>query len=193
MPRPRTNIASQKFGRLTALHDVGSEKRERVWECICECGQFKTALVSQLKNGRVKSCGCLRSELSSKRAKKNIAGVNKLSPGEANLGKVIVGYKYGARKRNLEFLLTRKQFKKLVTQKCFYCGSVPCNTCDMPESNGKFIYSGIDRVDNAKGYTIDNCIPCCYICNQWKRACTQQEFLIRVKSIYDNLLRGKNG
>jgi len=190
---PRVDITSQKFGRLVALHDVGSEKRERVWECICECGQFKTAMVSQLKNGRVKSCGCLRSELASKRAKGNIAGVNKLPVGEANLSNVIAGYKRGARKRNLEFALTRGQFKGLTQQNCFYCGARPSNSANSPESNGIFIYNGIDRIDNDKGYIVDNCVSCCYICNQWKRAYTQQEFLTRVKLIYENLLRRKNG
>ncbi len=192
MPRPRVNIEGQKFGRLTALHDVGYKGRDRLWECLCECGQFTVVKVGQLKAGKVKSCGCLHSELASKRAKKDVAGHNKLPAGEANLNHVIRGYKGGAKKRNLEFSLTKEQFRELTQQKCFYCGTEPHNICHYPQSNGKFIYNGIDRIDNTKGYTVDNCITCCYICNQWKRAYTQQEFLMRIKLIYENVLRGRN-
>jgi len=189
MGMPRTNIKNQKFGRLVALCDAGYKNRERLWKCLCECGRFTTVMASQLKAGRVKSCGCLRSEQASKRAKRDIAGANKLSVGEANLTHVIRGYKNGAKKRDLEFSLTRKQFKRLTQQKCFYCGAKPHNMCYHKQSNGEFIYNGIDRIDNTKGYIIDNCVTCCYICNQWKRAYTQQEFLMRIKLIYENLLR----
>lgn len=27
---------------------------------------------------------------------------------------------------------------------------------------------GVDRVDSAKGYTTDNIVPCCFVCNQIK-------------------------
>jgi len=188
--RKRINIEGQKFGRLTALHDAGRKKRERLWKCLCECGQFTTVMVSQLKAGRVKSCGCLRSELASQRAKRDLVmGSNKLSAGEANLNHVIRGYKGGAKKRNLEFSLTKEQFRELTQQKCFYCETKPHNICHYPQSNGEYIYNGIDRVDNTKGYTIDNCVACCFACNQWKQAYTQQEFLLRIKLIYENLLK----
>jgi hypothetical protein len=34
---------------------------------------------------------------------------------------------------------------------------------------GKYVYNGIDRLDNTKGYTIDNIVPCCYKCNVLKK------------------------
>ena len=33
----------------------------------------------------------------------------------------------------------------------------------------EYLYNGIDRKDNYKGYVIDNCLPCCTICNKSKR------------------------
>ena len=30
---------------------------------------------------------------------------------------------------------------------------------------GSFTFSGIDRVDGHKGYSIENCVPCCKKCN----------------------------
>jgi len=34
----------------------------------------------------------------------------------------------------------------------------PCNYCGFPST-------GLDRIDNSKGHTEDNCIPCCWECN----------------------------
>ena len=185
-------LEGQKFGRLTVLHDIGSDGHYRLWECLCDCGQFVIVNTGLLTTGRTKSCGCLRSE-TSRKSVKNIAGHNKLPIGEANLTRVFWNYKYNAKKRNLEFLLTKKQFKELTQQNCFYCGAKPYNAENRSTLNGKFIYNGIDRVDNTKGYIIDNCVTCCRICNDWKRAYTQQEFLMRIKLIYENLLRKQNG
>jgi hypothetical protein len=59
-PKPQ-DITGQKFGRLTALCRIGKTKgRISIWECQCECGQKHNAIISQLRNGTVKSCGCLQ-------------------------------------------------------------------------------------------------------------------------------------
>ena len=176
----KLNLEGQKFGRLTVLHDIRNEKGRLLWKCLCECGQFNTVTANNLKSGDTKSCGCLQKELASKRFS--------LPMGEANLNNVFATYRCNARKRDLEFSLTKEQFKKLVQQKCFYCGIKPHTISNHIGNNGKFIYNGIDRVDNTEGYIIDNCVTCCSICNDWKRTRTQQEFLTRIKLIYDNLL-----
>lgn len=30
---------------------------------------------------------------------------------------------------------------------------------------GDYVYNGVDRKDNGIGYSNDNCVPCCMICN----------------------------
>ncbi len=52
----------------------------------------------------------------------------------------------------------------------------PTNTCASRHSNGDFVYNGIDRLDNALGYTLDNCVPCCKRCNQAKNNMGLKEF-----------------
>ena len=37
-----------------------------------------------------------------------------------------------------------------------------------------FVYNGIDRVDNSKGYTLNNILVCCYDCNTKKGAITKE-------------------
>lgn len=56
-----------KFGRLTAVENlgVGDDSRCYVWKCVCDCGEIKEVISTYLRNGRVTSCGCLTKELQS--------------------------------------------------------------------------------------------------------------------------------
>lgn len=192
---PRLDIEGQKFGRLIALHDVGSDKAgSRLWECLCDCGKFTVVRTADLTSRHIKSCGCLRSELSSKRAKKNLTAgtLSKLPEGEGNLNSLFGEYKRKAAGRNFEFCLTKEQFEELTKQDCFYCGTKPHSSLNHAGSNGKYIYNGIDRINNNKGYIIGNCVTSCGDCNWMKKTYTQQEFLLRIKLIYDHILKGRN-
>lgn len=61
-----------RFGRLVVLQDKGKNShRERVWLCLCDCGKTKLVVASSLRNGLTASCGCLRSESTSKRSWKH--------------------------------------------------------------------------------------------------------------------------
>ena len=61
---PKEDITNQKFGRLTVLYPTeerdcsGSIK----WFCECSCGGYIKATLSLLKQGKIKSCGCLSKE-----------------------------------------------------------------------------------------------------------------------------------
>lgn len=57
------DLSGQKFGKLTAIsinHDT-KDKRVR-WNCICDCGSKTVVRACNLKSGEVKSCGCLANE-----------------------------------------------------------------------------------------------------------------------------------
>lgn len=55
------DITGQRFNNLTVIsqepNDRGGVTR---WLCLCDCGKYTTVRGSNLKNGSVKSCGCLR-------------------------------------------------------------------------------------------------------------------------------------
>ena len=66
-----SNLIGQKFGRLTVIERLENTKDGQTrWLCQCECGNKTSVRISNLKNGHVKSCGCLNRELTSKRSKK---------------------------------------------------------------------------------------------------------------------------
>jgi len=58
--KPAEDIAGQRFGMLVAVRRMPSEKARTMWLCKCDCGGEKIAEKQALKNGRVRSCGCLR-------------------------------------------------------------------------------------------------------------------------------------
>ncbi|MGG5341151.1 hypothetical protein [Enterococcus sp. AZ192] len=56
------NLENKKFGRLTAIRRSDNVGNHAYWQCICECGNEKTVRSDHLKNGLIKSCGCLEIE-----------------------------------------------------------------------------------------------------------------------------------
>jgi len=57
-----------RFGSYT-VEALSSKyvKYMRYWECRCECGNIRTVTENNLVRGKAKSCGCTRSELTTKR------------------------------------------------------------------------------------------------------------------------------
>lgn len=65
--------------------------------------------------------------------------------------------KYAAIKRGLEFSINLVQFREIVSLACVYCGG-------LLDTTG----SSMDRSDNSIGYTPENVVPCCGVCNYVK-------------------------
>ena len=65
------DLTGQRFGKLVALRPTDERINGRVvWECQCDCGNTHYAPGRDLVNGRVKSCGCFRSESVRERMRK---------------------------------------------------------------------------------------------------------------------------
>ena len=177
------DLTGKKFGRLTVIERVSNNKwGQTKWLCECECGNEKIIYGGSLtrKIESTKSCGCLRNETA--------GGLNKLNPGLAMMRAKIGQYKYSAKKKGHIWNLTEEQFAELTKKDCFYCGAKPGQTCKANKrANGDYIYNGIDRRNNDKGYTIDNVVSCCKTCNMAKNSLTIQEFKDWVKRIYNNM------
>ena len=56
-------IENQKIGRLTLIEKIPA-CRGANWQCLCDCGNLIIVKEYQLKNGIIKSCGCLKEEYS---------------------------------------------------------------------------------------------------------------------------------
>ena len=52
-----------KFGMLTCIERIGSDKHGKaVWWFWCDCGNTINARITDVKRGKVKSCGCIRAQ-----------------------------------------------------------------------------------------------------------------------------------
>ncbi|WP_294581172.1 AP2 domain-containing protein [uncultured Thomasclavelia sp.] len=71
MIKPKTDLTGKRFGRLTVIKQNGSHPKEGIlWLCKCDCGNTVVVSTQNLNRGGVRSCGCLRKEMVSKRVKK---------------------------------------------------------------------------------------------------------------------------
>ena len=85
-------------------------------------------------------------------------------------------YELDAKKRGLPFELSLEEFDEITKMSCEYCGGYS------DELNG-IKFNGIDRIDSNKGYTEDNCVPCCIYCNRMKLDYSTEFWFNQMKKI----------
>jgi hypothetical protein len=186
MPK-KINIVDQKFGRLLVVEATAERKRKNiVWKCLCDCGNFCYKITADLVGGRIRSCGCLFDDFSK---------TLRLPPGEYGLNQLFRKYKGNAKERGLVFDLSKEDFARMTKINCYYCGAKPQaisqpNTLSIASTaaveNGTYIYNGLDRVDNDVGYIISNVVSCCENCNRAKLTMSQNDFILLVNRIAHN-------
>lgn len=81
--------------------------------------------------------------------------------------------KHSSKRRNITWNVSFDEFKKYLSKRCHYCdGILPING------------SGLDRMDNLRGYVIGNVIQCCCSCNSIKgKYLTYEEMMVAMKAI----------
>lgn len=169
---PKRDISNKKFSKLLALRPCEKSISGTKWECLCDCGKIAYANYSDLTRGTHKSCGCSQYD------------VHRKAPGQAAANKILCHYKNSARRRDLSFDITDEQFFELTKQTCFYCGGEPSSVSASKDlNNGSYTYNGVDRVDNTKGYSVDNIVTCCGSCNMMKKTMDQEDFINKCKEV----------
>lgn len=103
-----------------------------------------------------------------KRVKKTKASKSKVAKQADPMKDKYYVYLDRSNKKGFEFDFTREEFEAILGLPCYYCG-------------GKT--TGLDRVNNSRGYTWENVEPCCFHCNVMKFTCSQDDFLKRVHRI----------
>ena len=161
------NLRGQRFGRLVAVEPTdGRSGSFVIWHCVCDCGGEKLVASGQLRQGNVRSCGCLARD-----TKLRLCG--ELAP----------GYKHGhARTSRLHDFKTRTYITwQSMRQRCrdphhhnwrLYGGRGIC-VCARWHTFENFLAdmgprprgTTIDRIDPDGNYTPQNC--------RWADAVTQ--------------------
>lgn len=175
----------KSFNRLTVLSFEYKDKYY-YYNCKCSCGNLVNATSFSVINSKQRSCGCFYNE--SRSAKKTKRRSDLKPNGQAVARYILWVYKRNAKTRNYLFNLTNDEFYNFIKQDCHYCGRAPYRVRIFKNKNSTpCIYNGIDRVDNKIGYTLENSVPCCFICNRSKGDLSQDEF----KSWVNDLVKFK--
>lgn len=190
-PRAKPAPAGDRYGRLTVIkREIEKNQSDRhLIICKCDCGKEVSVRFCDLSSGSIKSCGCLSIEMRWK------------PPGDASFFELFRRTKNGAKYRGLNFELTEEQHKSFIVLPCIYCGEEPhlynryldkkgnllkWQTATSQETvDRSWIYAnGIDRInseDKNIGYRIDNCNPCCSVCNFGRSSMLFDEWMSYVK------------
>ena len=143
------DITGKIFGKLTVIQLSEHIDRKYYWECKCECGNITIVEGSKLKNGHTKSCGCIKKERISKVNYKNGLSKTKIAFTYRNM----LNRCY--RESNEMYYLYGARGITVCDEWLGENGFV--NFCNWSMQNGYKKDLTIDRIDNKKGYSPDNC------------------------------------
>lgn len=99
-------------------------------------------------------------------------------------------YKRNAKNRDIEFLLSQEEFKSLIFDCCHYCTAID-SMLVFTKYGAAYKHNGVDRVDNTKGYTVENCVSCCKRCNMAKNNMTLEEFKEWIVRVSEHITKEK--
>ena len=161
------DITGQKFGRLTVLRrDMEPHScRGAYWVCRCDCGKEHIALGTNLRRGQVTSCGCASIDAARRMGRANL-GIGRGRKGTSE--------KYYITEKRLYnvWVVMRERCNNPKWPQYKHYGERGIRVCEewynfrtfmeWAYANGydKDAKRGectIDRIDNSKGYSPDNC------------------------------------
>lgn len=138
------DLTGERYGKLVVIKRVENDKNgASMWECQCDCGNKKIVRGNSLKRGNTKSCGCLvvkppntkHGESGTPLYRKWISILRRCESPKCPYYKDYGGRGITVCEEWHDFLM----FKKWVEE---------------TQQNKDFT---IDRIDNDKGYSPDNC------------------------------------
>jgi hypothetical protein len=172
------------YGNLTVIREDTSRTSsdQAQWICRCICGNEVSKrggdLTYSARGRGARDCGCLW--------KPHKGDAKRLISGLAAMRQILRRSKVNALERGYAWNLSEEQAHTLMQQACRYCGAPPQNICRLTELYGSYVYNGIDRVDNSKGYEPENVVPCCKFCNYAKHDRSVDEFLAWALKLYQH-------
>ena len=186
MGRPASIKVGDRIGNFTLLERVIVEKTGKHARFIVECALCGNHKEMSSQNIKAKnSCGCAQRDSST--WEHSTGAKNRpwqLPPGEAARNNLFAAYRGRDERRGTKFSFTLEEFSAKIIQDCYYCdtngGAI---SKGLGKTSGDFPYTGLDRIDSSEGYSPENTVPCCKVCNTMKNTLTQEEFLAHINLI----------
>ena len=156
------DLTGKRFGRLVVLSRQENTKSGKAkWLCKCDCGNTTIVTSDSLKSGHTSSCDCLRRERSAKALSKTAS---------AQIGEKNPSYKHGDANTKLYYVWAEMLQRCTNSKHKRYedWGGRGITVCQewrndysafkkWAETNGYKEGLSIDRIDNDKGYSPENC------------------------------------
>lgn len=170
-----------KFNSLTVISEAFKEKSGNTsrfyFNVKCDCNtEFKTSATRLRIKSTVKCINCAMRDRSN-----NLKPISQIS--QLYNHRIIQRCK----KDNIYYNITIEEFENIITKNCHYCNTEPKELSLFKKlkyiNTNKLKANGIDRKDNDQGYILNNCIPCCYICNRMKMDLSYDAFLEHINKI----------
>lgn len=139
------DLKDQKFNRLLVLSKNTTKKRT-AWNCLCDCGNTTISTTSNLRLGISQSCGCRHKE---------IVKDLKTTHGGKSHPLYVTWVNIKARCYNIRSTSYPNYGGRGITMCSEWFNSFPTFLLDMGEKPSE--EHSIDRTDNNKGYSKDNC------------------------------------
>jgi hypothetical protein len=147
MPRGgqnKVNLTGQKFGMLSVLSEAPKQGGKSYWLCRCDCGGTHTVAVSHLRSGAIGHCGCVKRARFIRFATKH---------GHSRLPEFQVWLDMRKRCSNPR----DKAYKNYGARGITVCERWAAFENFLEDMGRRPIKTAIDRIDNDKGYSPDNC------------------------------------
>jgi hypothetical protein len=147
------DLTGQRFGRLVALEIVGKDRHGKiVWLCKCDCGNYHKTTTEQLRKGITTSCGCYHREIVAELGRKGKK--HGLLDSHLDIYRVWTGIKTRCNNPNSK---DYKNYGGRGIKVCSEWENDPAAFAEWALSHGYKKGLQIDRIDNDKGYSPDNC------------------------------------
>ncbi len=166
---PPSDLKDLQVGGLIAINPTSERASDGsiVWSVKCQiCSSLAKKSASDLKRGRGGCPVCVEQKAQ-----------------DSPCLTIYNNYKRNARRLKRSFEISFEQFKGLVSASCSYCGDAPSSVLKKAGARYGIVYNGLDRVDNDRGYVLDNVVTACKFCNFAKSQWTLDEFLAWLKRI----------
>lgn len=150
------DIVGRRFGRLevrTFLRREEYKKRYNyLYLCRCDCGTERELPRSNLITGHTTGCGCRQYTKPSGPNSPHWTGHGQIS------GRLWGHIRNGAKERDLAFEVTIEEAWALFEQQDSKCALTGFDLClrTVKGKGPQAVSASLDRIDNDKGYTLDN-------------------------------------
>lgn len=149
----KLNVIGQKYGMLEIIREHSKSRSGHIrYTCKCDCGKECNVLLTHLRQGNSKSCGCVIK-----------AKVGKNSPYWTGAGDISGNFwnqiersANGSKRKTIVISITKEYAWSLFVKQKGKCALTNLDLSFPKHGKDKSSTASLDRIDSSKGYEADN-------------------------------------